>query len=88
MEISLVSPVYNEEKMISAFVHQCNTTLTSITNSYEIILVNDCSTDKTKEVLEGLSKDYHNLRVINLPNNRGQHIATSVGLTNKYPTYH
>ena len=57
MLISLVSPVYNEGKAIEEFVRRSASTLAIISENYEIVLVNDCSTDNTKNILEGLKSE-------------------------------
>ena len=48
VSISVVTPVYNSEKIISEFYFNLIKSLKKIGESYEIILINDCSTDKTK----------------------------------------
>jgi undecaprenyl-phosphate 4-deoxy-4-formamido-L-arabinose transferase len=80
MLISLVSPVYNEGKAIEEFVRRSASTLAIISENYEIVLVNDCSTDNTKNILEGLKSEIPQLRVVNLYRNSGQHAASVVGL--------
>ncbi len=70
--ISFITPTFND-------CHMIRNTLKSISNSYkgksEIIIVNDCSTDKTKEVLKKLSKHYK-FRL--LENNKNLGKVTSV----------
>ncbi len=78
--ISLVSPVYNEEKGIEEFVARCARTLESLDPDYEMLLVDDCSSDATPSLLKRLQKQYPRLRVIRLPRNTGQHAATFLGL--------
>jgi undecaprenyl-phosphate 4-deoxy-4-formamido-L-arabinose transferase len=79
-EISIVIPVYNEEKVLDKLYQRTITAMDKLDRSYEIILVNDGSTDMTAKILEQL---YHqrpeNIRVINFNTNYGQHMAIMAG---------
>lgn len=73
--ISIIIPIYNEEKIASDY-------LPSIFNlklNSEIIIVNDGSTDKTKEVLDELKKQY-NFKLIDQKTNQGKGAAVKRGL--------
>lgn len=78
--ISIVSPVYRGEKMIDELVRRNVDSVSSITDDYEIILVNDASPDKSWD--EILKQCAVNPRVkgINLSRNFGQHYAITAGL--------
>jgi len=77
--ISIVIPVYNSEKTIGELVGQLELQLRPMLD-IDIILVNDGSTDRSFQVLEGLSRKYDNVRALNLSRNFGQHNATMAGL--------
>ena len=81
MEISIISPIYKGEKMLDELVSRIKSSIESITNDYEIILVNDGSPDnswtKMIEICEGDNK----VKGINLSRNFGQHYAITAGLT-------
>jgi len=78
--ISVVSPVYRAEKIITELVRQLHENLTKITDDYEIILVNDASPDNSWEaVIAECSKDKR-VKGINLSRNFGQHYAITAGL--------
>jgi len=78
--ISVISPVYKAEKIVSELVRQLHENLTSITNDYEIILVNDASPDNSWEaVIAECTKD-NRVKGINLSRNFGQHYAITAGL--------
>ena len=62
MKISIIIPVFNERKNIEELIFQIQKRL--IKNSYEIIVVDDSSTDGSQKVLNSLSKKYKNLKVI------------------------
>ncbi|MCL1959606.1 MAG: glycosyltransferase family 2 protein [Spirochaetes bacterium] len=78
--ISVVSPVYQAEKIITELVRQLHENLAAITDNYEIILVNDASTDNSWEaVVVECTKDSR-VKGINLSRNFGQHYAITAGL--------
>ncbi|MCM8709616.1 glycosyltransferase family 2 protein [Clostridium sp. SYSU_GA19001] len=78
--ISIVVPMYFEEKV----VEECYRRLTAVAieNSlnYELIFVNDGSTDKTLELLEEISKKDMHVKVISFSRNFGHQIAVTAGI--------
>ena len=79
---SLILPVYNEEKVITATIEHLQQTLKLAKCNYEIIVVNDGSTDSTHERLSSCS----NIRVITHQRNRGYGAALKTGIRHtKYP---
>lgn len=54
MKISIIIPVYNAEKTIERLI---KTIQSQTYKNYELILINDGSTDKTKEILEKYKSD-------------------------------
>lgn len=81
MEISIVSPIYKGEKMLEEFVSRLTTTLASITDSYEIILVNDKSPDNSWDVISQIAQSDKHVKGIDLSRNFGQHYAITAGLS-------
>ena len=78
--ISIAIPVYNSEKTISKLVDQLVEALKQKCN-FEIILVNDCSTDKSEEVCLSIYKKYRKVvRFFSLAENVGEHNAVMAGL--------
>ena len=79
IHISIVSPVYRGEKMVSELVRRNVENVSTITDDYEIILVNDASPDNSWE--EIVKQCAQNLKVkgINLSRNFGQHYAITAG---------
>lgn len=57
MKISIILPVYNEEKTIVEILDRLNNVVLPNGFSREIIIINDGSTDKTGKILEGMSTD-------------------------------
>jgi len=78
--ISIVCPCYNEEEVIEIFLEHVEPILKKVNKSYEIIFINDGSTDKTLEVLLNAKNKHENIRIINLSRNFGKEAALSAGL--------
>ena len=68
--ISVVVPVYNEEENAGPLIAEIATALKG--QSFEMVFVDDCSTDTTLDVLKNLKKKYKNLRVLHHNHNAGQ----------------
>jgi len=79
MEVSVVIPVFNEEANIEPLCFQLKETLESLGKSYEIIVVDDGSTDGSFDILKGLCEADPSLKVIRLRRNFGQTAAFSAG---------
>lgn len=67
IEFSLVCPCYNESRLIESSVERIREILPKITQSYEIILVNDGSADETWPHIEKLASRYPEVRGLNRP---------------------
>ncbi|MFV2022605.1 glycosyltransferase [Micromonospora sp. LOL_023] len=76
----MVSPMYNEEDTIPAFVARLRRVLDTCGVSYEFIAVDDGSVDRTAEVLDRYRSTWPQLRVIRLRNNSGHQAALTAGL--------
>lgn len=76
--LSLVIPVYNEEKRIKKSLERILSYLSSVCVEYEIIIVDDGSSDKTLDVVEGLITD--RIRIIPVSENRGKGYAVKMGM--------
>lgn len=81
MLLSIVSPIYKGEKMLDELVGRIEASVSTITDDYEIILVNDASPDNSwVKMVEICGKD-KKVKGINLSRNFGQHYAISAGLS-------
>ncbi len=76
VEYSVVIPVYNEEKSIKKIVSEVKAVMRSIKKSYEIIVVNDGSSDGTKKILSSLK----GIKVLTNENNRGYGYSLKRGI--------
>lgn len=77
--VSVVVPLLNEEENLYELQQRLNATLSDLKLPFEIIYVNDGSTDRTQEILEKFYKEYPNVKVIELATNCGQHLAIMKG---------
>jgi len=74
--ISVVIPAYNEELAIGDDLRTIQSALTGAGLDYEIIVVDDASTDRTAEIVRG----FPDVRLISHPYNRGEGAARTTGL--------
>ncbi|HFC97286.1 MAG TPA: glycosyltransferase [Thermosulfurimonas dismutans] len=77
--ISVVIPVHNEEKNIEPLYAELVSALESLGEPFEIIYVNDGSTDGTGEVLRKLKGRDSRVRVLEMDRNRGEAAALTAG---------
>lgn len=80
--VSIVSPCYNEEKVVDIFLDTIVPILDRLDKQYELVFVNDGSVDNTLEVLLNAKNRYKNIRVLNLSRNFGKEAALTAGLEN------
>ncbi len=80
MNCSVVVPVFRGEATISALVENLALELPKVAESYEVILVNDCSPNSSWEKIEELARRFPWVVGINLMRNYGQHNATLCGV--------
>ena len=78
--ISIVSPVYKGEKMVAELVRRNVESVSSITDDYEIIWVNDASPDNSWDEIVKQCAANPKVKGINLSRNFGQHYAITAGL--------
>lgn len=80
IEISIVSPVYRAENLVDKLVDRIVASVSQITDSYEIILVEDCGPDNSwKKIIENCNKN-QKVKGIKLSRNYGQQHAIQAGL--------
>ena len=79
-EISIVVPLYNEEKNIRLMYDRLVSSILKITSNFEIIYVNDGSKDNSFLELVKLSKEDERVKYINFSRNFGHQIAVTAGL--------
>jgi len=79
MELSVVVPVYNEKDSLEPLCAALHATLSGIGRTYEIVLVDDGSTDGSWDRMLALARKFPHLRLIRLRCNFGQTAAMSAG---------
>ncbi|MBW2146629.1 MAG: glycosyltransferase family 2 protein [Deltaproteobacteria bacterium] len=80
IEISVVIPLWNERETLEEMVERVGAVLRKMGRPYEIIFVDDGSTDGTFDVLHRLQAGDSHIRAARLRRNYGQHAALSAGL--------
>lgn len=78
--VSVVVPIYNEEELIARFHEAVAGALKGIVDDWEVVYVNDGSTDSSLELLKGLQAEDSHVVVVELSRNWGHMGAISAGL--------
>ena len=78
--ISLVIPVYNEERNLAMLMERIIPTMSAMKRPYEVILVDDGSRDSSLDILRGFA-ELPEVRVVELTRNYGQHAAILAGFS-------
>ena len=78
--LSIVVPCYNEEQRLPRTLDQIERYMDGTHPSYELILVDDGSTDGTRGIMDGAAQKHPAVRVEALPQNRGKGRALAVGV--------
>ena len=79
LEVSVVVPLYNEEENVKILHHKIKETMDSINKVYEIVFVDDGSTDNTFPILKQIHDNDAHTKVIKFRGNFGQSAAMSAG---------
>lgn len=79
IKCSIVIPMYNEEENTRVLIPQLQEVLDKLTVNYEIIFVDDGSSDSTGSIIEEEAKKYPEIKLITLRRNFGQTAAMSAG---------
>jgi len=79
-EVTVVTPMHNEEMCIGEFCARVDKTLRTIADSYEIVIVDDGSTDRTGAILQEISQANPHVRPVTLTRNCGQWAAVYAGI--------
>lgn len=76
---SIVIPVYNEEDSLNELVERIKKATKDLHQPYEIVFINDGSTDKSQEVIDRLASAHNNIGSITFRKNFGKSAALSAG---------
>jgi len=77
---SIIIPIYNEEDNITKLSEAIINSLSGL--AYEVLFINDGSTDNSEDIIKKLTYNYSNLHLINLRRNYGQTAAMQAGFDN------
>src|SRR5688572_8927225 len=79
MDLSIVATIYQSEKVISEFCRRVSAVAESIVSQFEIILVNDGSTDQSLAIAVAMTQRDSRVKVVDLSRNFGHHRAMMIG---------
>jgi polyisoprenyl-phosphate glycosyltransferase len=85
--LSVVIPMYNEEEVLPILVGRLRPVLDAIGESYEVVAVDDGSTDSTAAQLMGVHRIWPELRIVRLRRNSGHQAALTAGLHRAFGEY-
>jgi len=80
IEISVVAPVYNEEGNLPFLIPKLAEVLKGLGRSYEMIFVDDGSSDGSRRILKEMASQYPFIRILRLKENRGLSTALMAGM--------
>ncbi|MFN8154594.1 MAG: glycosyltransferase family 2 protein [Bacteroidia bacterium] len=80
MDISIIIPIYNEEKNIQPLYDRVKKVASDISPSHELVFINDGSRDQSLALIRELAKKDTAVRYINFSRNFGHQIAVTAGL--------
>ncbi len=79
MDLSIVIPLYNEDESIDELHSKIVSSLSNSSLNYEIIFIDDGSSDKSWNIIKDVTKRVHNTRAIRFLTNYGKSMALSAG---------
>ncbi len=77
--ITVFFPCYNEEENVEQQALDVDRVLSEICDDYEVVIVDDGSTDRTAEIADRLAREHSHVRVIHHPHNLGYGTALKTG---------
>jgi dolichyl-phosphate beta-glucosyltransferase len=80
--LTLVVPLYNEENCLEDHFSKLNEYLSSAVEDFEILLVNDGSSDRTAEIMDRIAAENSRTRSLHVAHNRGKGHAVRKGILN------
>jgi len=81
MKISILIPIYNEQESVKPLLDEIVAVVNDLKNDYEIICVNDGSSDDSGKILCEIAINNNNLKIINFRRNYGQTAALMAAIT-------
>lgn len=81
MDVSIVIPVYNSSKTLEILTEEITSVFQGTNYNYEVLFIDDCSTDDSWEILKNINKKNKHFRICKLAKNIGQWMATLAGIS-------
>jgi len=78
--ISIIAPIYNEEKNIPELYHRVSEVMDSSGESWELVMVDDGSSDGSTDLMRELGAEDPHLRLVIFARNFGHQIAVTAGM--------
>ena len=78
--ISIIAPVYNEEAILHELYKRISETMETLGESWELVLVNDGSWDRSYEIMLELHEQDPRVHIVNFSRNFGHQIAITAGM--------
>ena len=82
--VSIITPTYNSEKFISASIQSVQNQTYS---NWELIIIDDCSSDKTLEIINNALQLDSRIKLYSLDKNEGTGAARNIGVANSKGSY-
>ncbi len=82
VQLSVITPSYNEESVIKESVRKLVQALDKFPETWELVLVNDGSTDNTLDIMSEVARGDNRIKVVSYKNNRGRGYALRMGFRN------
>lgn len=80
VKISCIVPAYNEELTLADFLTQLQSQLANLSQEFEILVIDDGSTDRTTEIAEAAAQQSPFVRLVRFSRNFGKEYAIEAGL--------
>lgn len=87
MKLSLIVPCYNEQEALPVFYEEATKVLREMNETYEILFINDGSSDNTLEILKNLAEKDENVVYLSFSRNFGKEAAMYAGFCNAKGDY-
>ncbi len=79
-KISIIAPVYNEEEVIAQYIESTLKILDLHVKNYELILIDDGSSDKTLSICKSFQENNKNIKILVFSRNYGHEFALTAGI--------
>lgn len=79
MDVSIITPVYNERDNLRKFIPQVEEVLSNTSHNFEIVIVDDNSPDGSGGVAQKLAEEYENIKILQRPKKMGLGTAYKEG---------